>query len=178
MHKWLILMSLLWTVAAGQSAYRWVDENGQIHYSDRPAPGATQIELTTVQGYTAPAVTQIPSAPETATPPQPAQPYRTFNILQPTQQETLWNIGAVLDVALDLSPGLQAGHHLGVFLDGELIDLGTRVSQFQVQGVYRGLHTMQAVVLTDTGEEILRSLAVTFMVQQTSLQNPNNPNRG
>jgi hypothetical protein len=36
---------------------------------------------------------------------------------------------------------------------------------------------LQAVVLDASGEEMLRSLAVTFMVMQTSLQNPNNPNR-
>jgi hypothetical protein len=35
---------------------------------------------------------------------------------------------------------------------------------------------MQAVVVDTNGTEVLRSLAVTFMVQQTSLLNPNNPN--
>jgi len=52
MYKWLILLSLLSTVASGQSAYTWVDENGQTHYSDRPVPGSFLIELETAQGFT------------------------------------------------------------------------------------------------------------------------------
>lgn len=61
-----------------------------------------------------------------------------------------------------------------------LTDLGSRNGTFQLQEVVRGIHTLQAAILDDAGEEVLRSLAVTFMVQQTSVnfpQNPNNPNR-
>ena len=51
MHKWLILLSLLWSTAIAEPAYTWVDENGQVHYSDRPVPGATEIELRGAQGF-------------------------------------------------------------------------------------------------------------------------------
>ena len=178
MHRWLILTSLLWTIAAGESAYRWVDENGVVHYSDRPMPGAIQVELAGSQRLsTQRPARATPSAPVPQAQDRPAQVYRAFNVLRPGQQETLWNIGATLDVEVELSPGLQPGHHLGVFLDGELIDLGAASLQFQVPEVFRGLHTLQAVILDGSGEEVLRSLAVTFMVQQTSILNPNNPNR-
>ena len=177
MYKWLILLSLLSTVASGQGAYTWVDENGQTHYSDRPVPGSTLIELETAQGFTAPR----PAIREAAEPEaeiDPAAAYTAFDILQPQQQETLWNVAGNVGVSLNIAPVLQPGHHVGVFLDGELTDLDTTEVQFQLTEVFRGQHTMQAVILDNNGDVVLRSLAVTFMVQQTTVLNPNNPNSG
>ncbi len=177
MYKWLILLSLLSTVASGQSAYTWVDENGQTHYSDRPVPGSTLIELETAQGFPAPRpATREAAEPEAEI--DPAAAYTAFDILQPQQQETLWNVAGNVGVSLNIAPVLQPGHHVGVFLDGELTDLDTTASQFQLTEVFRGLHTMQAVILDNNGDVVLRSLAVTFMVQQTTVLNPNNPNAG
>ncbi len=175
MYKWLISMSLLCAVANGQSAYTWVDENGQTHYSDRPFPGASEVELATAQGFSAPQPPAIPLS-EASDDSSPADAYTAFNILQPGNQETLWNIAGNVEVALEIAPRLQLGHHLGVYLDGTLTDLGTNAPQFQLTDVVRGQHSIQAVILDRTGEPILRSLAVPFMVQQTSIQNPNNPN--
>jgi len=182
MHKWLILISLLWTVVDAEPAYRWVDNNGVVHYSDRPMPGSTQIDLITGGAAARPAqVTQPSGEPAPAAQPEdPAAAYQAFNVLQPVQQETLWGTGGTVDVVLEISPTLEPEHHLGYYLDGQLTDLGTRSPGFQLQEVFRGIHTLQAVILDDAGEEVLRSLAVTFMVQQTSInfpQNPNNPNR-
>ena len=175
MYKWLISMSLLCAVANGQSAYTWVDENGQTHYSDQPGPGATVVDLPSAQGFSLPLpATPAPSeAPEEG---EPAEAYTAFNILQPGQQETLWNVGGNVDVALQLTPSLRSGHRLGYYLDGALTNLGTGAPQFQLTDVVRGQHTLQGVVLDTHGEVVLRSLPVTFMVQQTSIQNPNNPN--
>ncbi len=181
MKKWLIPIALLWTVANAEPAYRWVDEEGQTHYSDRPFPGATQIELATSGALAVrPPVLQPSGQPVPVTPaaPDPAAQYAAFNVLAPAQQETLWGTGGIIDVSVQVSPTLLPGHHLGYFLDGELTDLGARSAQFQVPEVYRGIHTLQAVILDGAGSEVLRSLAVTFMVQQTSVnfpQNRNNP---
>jgi hypothetical protein len=167
---------LLCAHAFGQQAYRWTDESGQVHYSDRPAPGATEVRLRGAQGYSAPtpsrpaAAASGPEEPETQA---SVEAYTLFNVIQPSQQETLWNTGSVLNVQVDLQPALQMGHHLGAYLDGQLLDVGATSPQFQLSDVFRGTHTLQAVVLDARGQEILRSLAVTFMVQQTSILNPN-----
>ncbi len=174
MYKWLILMSLLTTAASGQTAYTWVDENGQTHYSDRPFPGADLIELDAAQGFEGQQIPPRPAATEE--PPNPADLYSALNVVQPTHQETLWNIGGVLDVTLEVAPALQAGHRLGLYMDGVLADIPAMSRQFQLTDVFRGQHTLQAVIVDAQGTEILRSVAVTIMVQQTSLLNPNNPN--
>jgi Domain of unknown function (DUF4124) len=176
-NKWLIIASMIWVNAVGAPVYTWTDADGQVHYSDRPVPGAKEVELQTYTPAAAPATTA--QAQSAATPRSPAAPspgYTAFNVISPAQQETLWNLEGTLNVQLDLEPALQKGHRIGVYLDGKLIDLDSSSLQFTLPEVYRGIHSLQAVVLDGNGMEVLRSLAVTFMVQQTSVLNPNNPN--
>ena len=180
MRFWLVFASLLCVPAVAQQAYTWTDENGQIHYSDRPFPGATAVDLRGAQSYSPAVPAQRPAAPSAEPPPEEeeaVQAYTAFDVISPAQQETLWNIGTVLNVQVELQPGLQPGHHLGAYLDGQLIDVGATTTQFQLPEVYRGMHSLQAVVLDESGTEVLRSLAVSFMVQQTSILNPANPLR-
>jgi hypothetical protein len=181
MLKWLAVLLALVSSANGAPAWTWVDAGGQVHYSDRPVPGAKQIEIAGAQSFAAPK----PAAP--SAPPSSAgstaqagadrtQPYRSIAIVSPTQQQTLWNIGPALNVQVALEPSLQAGHRLDVYLDGQRKNLDATSPQLAVPDVPRGVHTMQAVVVDSTGAEIVRSVATTFMVQQTTLLNPNNPN--
>lgn len=173
MSKWLI--SLMWLVAAAAQAadaWTWVDENGTRHYSDRPVEGATKIQLGPAQGFTP----NRPAAPQAQAPQDSEQPaperYRVFDVASPEQQETLWNIEGNLSVRLDVQPQLQPGHKIDVYLDGELKNLNATSTQFLVPDVYRGMHTLQAVVYDSNGDELARSLAVTFMVRQTSIIRP------
>jgi hypothetical protein len=152
-----------------------VDESGQTHYTDVPVPGAERIELLGGEAIPAPSprAGTAQTAPAEAAP--ATVPYRRFVVVQPAQQQTLWNIGAVLNVQVDIDPPLQQGHHIDVFLDGQRINTGATSTEFTVPEVYRGVHTMQAVIADSNGKDLVRSLAVTFMVQQTSILNPNNP---
>ena len=45
--------------AAADQVYRWVDKNGQVHYSDQPAPNAQAVEINSVPSTAAPAVSEI-----------------------------------------------------------------------------------------------------------------------
>ena len=181
MRKWLILLSVLLTTAASATpAWTWVDKDGTVHYSDLPVPGAKQIDLRGAQAFgRAAPPSPTPAAgtsPASAAPQSPAATsYQTFNITSPKQQQTLWNIGGNLPVQVDLQPALQSGQHLDVFLDGKRLDLSETSPQFTVPNVFRGLHTMQVAVFDASGKEVARSLATTFMVQQTSILNPNAP---
>jgi len=177
MRKWLILLSVLFvTPLSAAPAWTWVDNDGQVHYSDRPVPGARQIDLPGAQGFPAPQRAAPPVSQSAGTEPRrPASGYRTFNIVSPATEATLWNIGGNLSVQIALEPGLQTGHFVDLFLDGQRLNLNARSTAFTVPDVFRGLHVLQAIVIDSGGSEVLRSLASTFMVQQTSIQNPNSP---
>ncbi len=180
MRKWLILVSL-WTLgASGATVWTWVDENGVTHYSDTPVPGARRIDLPEPRpAAPAPAPQAIPRAGAATAPqvqPERGHSYRLFLVTSPTEQQTLWNIGGTLEVELRLEPQLEAGHVIDILIDGERRYLNTTSLQVTVPEVFRGVHTLQAAILDARGEIVLRSLPVTFMVQQTSILNPNNPN--
>lgn len=183
MRKCLILLFALSTsLVHAAPAWKWVDANGQVHYSDTPVPGATQVELSGAQTFGSsarqqPAAANKPagqSAPQRST--GGAERYRSFNIVSPKQQETLWNVGTVVNVQIELDPPLQPAHVLDLFVDGQRRNLNTSSTDLTLEDVYRGTHTIQAVVVDQNGVEVIRSLATTFMVQQSSIQNPNNPN--
>jgi Domain of unknown function (DUF4124) len=168
------LVLLLAASAALAQAYRWVDENGVVHYSDRPRPGAEEVEL-----ETAPAIS-VPR-PRAATPSRPgtadddakdraaAPAYQSLAVASPGAEETLWNIGGVLDVTLDLQPALQPGHQVRVYFDGTPRTVNG--TQFQLEDVYRGVHNLQAEVVDQAGQLMIRSQPSRFYVQATTIVN-------
>ncbi|WP_244859090.1 DUF4124 domain-containing protein [Shewanella dokdonensis] len=44
MRTWLVILCL-WSVAAQATVYKWVDKDGNIHYSDQPHADAQQVQL-------------------------------------------------------------------------------------------------------------------------------------
>jgi hypothetical protein len=174
MPKWLILLSaLLVNPVSGAPAWTWVDANGTVHFSDTPVPGARQIELTGAQGFGQPATTQRAPAPAATEAAPAASPYRTLAIVSPAANETLWSIGATLNVQIEIEPRLQTGHRLDVALDGQRRNLNATALQLSLPEVFRGIHTLEALVVDTRGNEIARSAPVSFIVQQTSILNPN-----
>ena len=162
---------------AAEEVYRWVDEDGVIHYSDQPHPGAEKL---VIEGAPAPGTRLSPRASDAPgagqrTGPDQAQDgapfsYESLEISQPSSEETLWNIGATLDVTLDLQPSLQPGHRMRVYFDGEPRDVAG--TQFTLEEVYRGAHNIQAEVVDADGNVMIRSDPSRFYVQQTSVVNP------
>jgi hypothetical protein len=165
-------------VSAGP-AWRWVDADGTVHYSDRPVPGATEVYLpdaATPAPIPQPSPAASQSAPVAAVPVEQSAQYSQLAISSPAPQATLWNIGGELTVDVIVGPRLQQGHRLGLIYDGTLLNLPpTSGTSFSISDVFRGQHTVQAVILDSRNAQVLRSAPVQFMVQQTSLLNPNNP---
>lgn len=166
-----VLLGLLATASVSADAYTWTDENGIVHYSDRPHPGAKRIVLDQSSKSRSKPTARTPSALQVrATENLPTDTpfsYDSLDVASPGAEETLWNIGGSLTVSLALSPGLQQGHQVRVYFDGKpQIVSGTN---FQLQNVYRGVHNLQAEVIDETGTLMIRSRPSRFYVQQNSI---------
>jgi hypothetical protein len=164
--------------AAYAQAYRWVDEDGVVHYSDRPHEGAEQIQLPTTTRSSSSTYTPTPrTRPTTANTEQEEveeeQPfsYESITIASPAAEETLWNIEGILNVTVDLQPSLERGHRVRVYFDGtpQLVD----GLNFQIPEVYRGAHNVQVEILDQTGKLMIRSLPNRFYVQQNTIARRN-----
>jgi len=176
------------TLVVAAPAWRWVDANGTVHYSDRPVPGAEQVNLPgsaprapTPGSPALPRASTPAPAPEAgeATDTETPTAYTRLAIVSPSADETLWNLGGELTVTVDVAPALQNGHVLRLYYDGEPVITGASSgTRLTVTDVYRGSHTVQAEIVDARNMPVMRSLQVQFFVQQTSIQSPNRPNPG
>jgi hypothetical protein len=169
-------IAFLTILAAGvvmAQAYKWVDDDGVVHYSDRPREGAERIVLPQDTRRRAPtpaprstATSSAAAATATETAPT-AFKYESLTFISPAAEETLWNIESILNVSLSVEPALQAGHQIRVYFNGEpRMVSGT---SFQIEEVYRGIHNLQAEIVDQTGKLMIRSRANRFYVQQNAI---------
>ncbi len=167
----LALLGLLAAGAVVADAFTWTDEEGVVHYSDRPQPGATRIVLAEPNSGRSPAprstaTTSGATSDDTAPDTGPFR-YESFEVTSPGAEETLWNIEGALNVSLSLTPALQPGHQVRVYFDGnQQIVSGM---SFQLEEVWRGVHNLQAEVLDEGGQMMIRTRTNRFYVQQSSV---------
>ena len=169
-----ILLGLLAANSVLADAYKWIDEDGVVHFSDKPQPGAEKVDLADSNPGRAPSSSRSSAqaqagAQNGAEGPETIAPfsYENIEIANPAAEETLWNIEGVLSVSLSLSPELQPGHQVRVYLDGtpQLV----RTANFQLEEIYRGVHNIQAEVIDETGKLMIRSRPSRFYVQQNNV---------
>ena len=166
----LVLLGLLAASAALADAYTWTDEEGVVHYSDRPHPGARRINISqpNVSRSPAPRQSSTSATADDGTTDAGKVRYDDFSVASPGAEETLWNIEGVLNVSLSLAPALQPGHQVRVYFDGTpRMVSGT---SFQIDEVYRGVHNLQAEVLDETGKMMIRTRTNRFYVQQSTVR--------
>jgi len=175
----LLLLSLLITMtASAEVIYKWVDETGQVHYSDVPREGATEMTITPVQTFSLPGVApQSSPAGEEDESAEDATRYESVEIASPAMEETIWNTGGIITVAVNLQPGLRMGHQIRVFMDNQQVAVLPRMSSSaQLTDVARGSHQLYAEVVDENGKSLLTSSPSIFFYQQTSVtRRPRNP---
>ncbi|HMM76163.1 MAG TPA: DUF4124 domain-containing protein [Gammaproteobacteria bacterium] len=170
----LFCLSLPGTQAA--DAWRSIDAEGNVEYSDTPRPGAVRIELPEPRTVPArlpePVAETLPATAEETTRelPRNAVAYREIAIVDPANDDTLRDNGGNLLVSVRLKPALQKqfGHRLQLLLDGAVYATGA-VSNFAITELDRGTHTVQAVVLGLDGAPLASSAPVTFHLHRTSI---------
>ena len=163
-----VLLGLLFAAGVFAQAYTWTDENGVVHYSDRPEPGAEEIELGNTNAPR-PSATPAPvEGPRRAEKTEPVAPYDSIEISSPGPEETLWNIETILEVNVLLTPPLNPGHQVRAYFDGMPQTFGS--TRFTIEEVYRGVHNLQVEVIDQTGTLQIRSQPNRFYVQQNSVR--------
>ena len=171
-----LAIGLLVALAAGTASaetYKWVDAQGQVHYSDRPPEsGGVKVELLPAQTYHATAVSRQVGGSEEKTAGAAAS-YTVLELTSPQNGQTFSNIGGSLNVELRIEPPPQPGLSIWLYLDGKRVDgLPTTGTSFSLQNVWRGEHTLLAAVIDPTGKSLATTAPVTFFVRQRSIITP------
>lgn len=162
----LILLAMSFGVSA--TTYRWVDEQGVVHYSDMPHEGATEVELGSAQGYssTPPSVARKTPASDSGD-----FQYDSVEIVSPYEEEVLFNIETRMSMQVAIVPALRPDHFLRLQIDGkDVTDKPVRSRSFQIDGVFRGTHTAQLTVVDADGKTVQQSGVRTFHIRQNIAQ--------
>jgi hypothetical protein len=154
-------------IASAATLYKWVDDQGVVHYSDQPEPGAEKIKVKPAQTFKG-GTPRVTTAPSTASPPTAAQ-VSHLAIESPTPEQVFINQTGVAVVA-DVQPGLQAGQQVVFLLDGTPVEgLGPESTSVTLDQVPRGSHNVAVQVLDERGRVVATSSPVTFYVREPSL---------
>ncbi|MDH3588665.1 MAG: DUF4124 domain-containing protein [Gammaproteobacteria bacterium] len=174
----ICLMMVAGSLVAGTTLYRWVDEQGRVHYSDTPQADAAAVEIANPMTFDASAgIRPEPQTDTTSTDRRtPAKErfagYDSVGISAPAEEQVLWNIGAVLTVTLSVRPALRPGHSVRVTYDGTPVaDWPNTAITHQLRDVYRGTHVLSVSVVDAGGTEVATGQPVTFYVKQSSILN-------
>lgn len=169
------LVALLALPAAAET-YKWVDKNGVTHYSDRPAPGAVKIEIEETRPATPPPAAGNAVRSADSSQPTTEPQYKELDLYRPKKDEVFTNVGNTVSVGVRVEPGLQPGHSIWFYMDGKRVDGQTGTSpEFQMKDVWRGTHTVLAVIADQRGKRLISSQPVIFHVRQTSILAPRSP---
>jgi len=168
--KLFTLMLLACPLAFAGPVYKWVDENGVVHYSDQPHENAQKIQVGAPQTYKP---TQYPDSGGGAS--AASQVSYKCAVTSPADQQTLTNIDAV-GVGAQVEPALHADTPIFVMLDGRMLtDQPTDALQFTLKGVERGEHNVSIIVRDAAGKVACASSPVTFFVRLPTVFAPANP---
>lgn len=171
MRTALLLLAVLATpVLASQTVWKWVDDQGVTHFSDRPVPGATKVEISSSNR----AEPQSGNGRTYTTPsPTPEVRYQDFEITRPSEGEAFINAAGQVPVSIRLNPNLSAGHGMALYLDGRLVEgFPETATEYSLNQVPRGEHTLVARITDDNGREVKATSPVHFMVRQESIAHP------
>ncbi|MGH8378831.1 MAG: DUF4124 domain-containing protein [Gammaproteobacteria bacterium] len=175
MHKLtlavLLALALVVGFAQAHSVYKWVDDQGNVHYSDHPHPGAEKVRLPKTQTYAPPSTSGMP-APPPLPPAAPAASYTQFTIASPGSQASLWYTDEVT-VSVNVSPELKSGDTITYHLDSQ--SLGpTQATSVTFKNIPRGEHTASATLNAANGASMSAG-PVTFYVKQKTILGPKPP---
>lgn len=166
MRATLLALTLVSLCALGADpVYRWTDDKGVVHYTDKPpskdAKPAQLPPLQTVPTYKAPKAAAAPAKP--AGPP-PSQ--FSVAIVSPTPDQTVLDLNGNLKVAVNVMPGLVKGFGLTYYVDGAAQNARPLPeTTFQANGVGNGSHTIVVAMVDAAGKEVARSPEIRVNLQ-------------
>jgi hypothetical protein len=165
----LLLMCI--SVSA-QVVYKTVKADGSVVYSDVPSEGAVPVNLTSMNTVVAPALNNAASQISNQNIKQnnrikkirPEVQY-LVSIRSPDSEQTLHNNSGAVTVSADVLPKRSGMFQL--VLDNKIVKTQSK-SQFQLENVNRGAHTIQVNFLDNSGKTLALSKSQTFYLHKAS----------
>jgi len=171
----LLLLSAT-ALAEDGKLYKWLDENGEVVYSDKPLDAkAREITPPAVQSTKpvkskpkpAPAITKEKDK-------KPAFVYTDILITQPAMDDNIHDNEGKVSIVIEVKPAFfsSLGHTLNLKLDGETVISKSTSLTANLDNLDRGTHTLIAEVCDETGKVLKSSKGVIFHIHRFSQLHP------
>lgn len=158
--------------------YKWVDKQGNVHYSDEPIKGGKEVKiptLPTVKMKTPkfkPINTDINDQKNDQN--QSSSGYQTLELASPTNDGVIRNNASMITLTASIEPALKSGHKLRFILDGRVVPNPNNQLTIEIDEAEYGVHTASVMVLDNNGQQIKSSSEVKFALLH--VLNPNKRN--
>ncbi len=167
MRKYCLAIGMLLAtsiIAQTTLIYKWTDSSGNVHFTDKPQPGAEEIKLPAAQTYSSPQTKNTSPSNGQAQQSTEEKPnhYENISIVQPSDQETIRNTQGTISVILDIKPKLMPGDNVQMIFDDSLVGQPEATTVIALQDVTRGSHTLTAQVMDSQGNILTKSAMITI----------------
>lgn len=185
--------SLYAPLANAASIYKVIDEQtGQVTFTDRPqnyeqqagkqvletnvSTGNESNRANTNQSTNNSSQPNTNSQTSSTKPVSPATTASTVRapvnyqlvMIEPSEERAYQRPGQIITVNLQLSPALQTGDSISIYIDEQLISQGITASIATVN-LNPGEHTIQAIIQNSTGQVVNRISRTVYVIQNTAI---------
>jgi len=170
----LLFLATVCAASAFATTYVRVEKDGSKTYSDRPIPGGQPVELSTAQTYSAPTgpnatSSQIPREQQLL---DQMDDFSYSSCAITPSNDTSYTKAESVSVGVALIPPLRSEDTIAVTVDGQPIPGGPNAMSATLTTVFRGTHTVAAVVKNRYGKTLCEATSA-FHVLRPSLNSPN-----
>ncbi len=162
----LSLLSMLLPCGA-RDVYKSISEDGIVIYSDTYKPGAELVSVT--EGHNSVKTKSRSNQEAPLTESEKGAEYQDFSVAQPENDATIRSNEGTVTVGLSLSPSLATGHVIHVYVDGSRLDADMTTTQFSLNALNRGTHTLQAKIVDAEGTVQIATESISFHLRKASI---------
>lgn len=160
----LMVISLS-SVAGSTKLYKYVDENGNVHYSDEPRKGAKQIQVEDIPTIKMKTPNYKPiiledSRDDSQSKELEEEEIYQVKITEPENNGVVRNNAGVINLKASLSPNLHKAHTVRFFLDGKPVSTDPKALSVTVKNVTYGEHSAYMMVFDRNGSLIVQKTPV------------------
>jgi hypothetical protein len=153
-----------------------VDDDGTVHFSDQPVPGAVPVEPEPLSEIPLDVPPQPAAGEAGGAPAQDraaAIDYR-ISIVNLRDDDVVWNDARELELQLAVAPRLavERGHRVEVFVDGVRRGPARRDTRLVLSDIDRGTHSVKARIVDADGRVLAETERLTIHHRQHSVATP------
>lgn len=171
MRLLIIISMLLVSFTSYATVYKWIDKDGQIHYTDKPMNNAVAVEFedNTKNHVSLPPPPSIPNNP----PPKKTSLIKyQLTISNPVEEETIRNNNGNVTVRAQLNPKAPPQSRFQLYLDEKVLGQPQTSLIFTLQNINRGQHSIIIKLLNKNGNIIASSQPRTIFLHRSIKNKP------